>query len=622
MSSKSRAWDYFKKTNEKFAKCSLCKREFKLSGNTTNLIDHMKRKHNEVWSSNVSITQDVDTTEQNEQMGPTPKKRNTVKNYYDRSSKYPDGKTKKNLDNKYVRMIAVDMEPLRKGEHEGFRDFVNALDSRYEIPDTTTLKNKLLPEYYENVKQELVIALSKAEHVSVTTDLWTSIANEGILSVTCHFFHNEKLIAPLLEVVKMEGSHNAENIASVSIFNFHCLDTYQFSVSISSDINCYYCFQVLDATLSKWGVRSKCEAITTDNAQTMINAAVKLHIRHIPCFAHTLNLTVTDSFAVTCLDQILKKCKSIVTFFKMSTLASDKLRAIQRELNKAELRVIQEVPTRWNSAYHMLQRLVTMKTELTLALNECNRAPPGVNADEYLIIQETIQILEPFDLATTKISGESYITLSLVIPLIRGIKTKLAEVESQIVTESGKKILLCVKGSVDKRLSPYENRTPVVLATILDPRFKKKGFKTSDEEKRAVQWLEKAYASHLSKERLAEETQQPIPSTSSGTPDDLLGFLDVPDVSTPLSNSLIDVRQYLEKPVIDRKECPITYWRYNNNKLKELAMLYLCIPASSVPSERIFSKAGQILTERRNRLKEKRLNELLFIKQNSTYFNV
>ncbi|CAG5052904.1 unnamed protein product [Parnassius apollo] len=594
MSSKSRAWDYFKKTNEKFAKCSLCKREFKLSGNTTNLIDHMKRKHNEVWmwSSTVSVTQDVDTTEQNEKMGPSPKKRNTLKNYFDRSSKYPDGKTKQNLDNKYVRMIAVDMEPLRKGEHEGFRDFVNALDSRYEIPDTTILKKKLLPEYYENVKQKLVIALSKPEHVSVTTDLWTSIANEGILSVTCHFFHNEKLIAPLLEVVKMEGSHNAENIASM-----------------------------LDATLSKWDIRSKCEAITTDNAQTMINAAAKLHIRHIPCFAHTLNLTVSDSFAVTCLDQILKKCKSIVTFFKMSTLASDKLRAIQRELNKPELKVIQEVPTRWNSAYHMLQRIVTMKTELTLALNECNRAPPGVNADEYLIIQETIQILEPFDLATTKISGESYITLSLIIPLIRGIKTKLVEVESQIVTESGNKILLCMMGSVDKRLSPYESRTPVVLATILDPRFKKKGFKTSDDEKRAGQWLEKAYASHLTKERLAVEETQPTPSTSSGTSNDLLGFLDVPDVSTPLSNSLVDVRQYLEKPVIDRKECPITYWKYTNNKLKELAMLYLCIPASSVPSERIFSKAGQILTERRNRLKEKRLNELLFIKQNSCYFN-
>lgn len=120
-------------------------------------------------------------------------------------------------------MIAIDMEPLRKGEHEGFRDFVNALDSRYEIPDTTTLKTILLPEYYENVKQKLVVALSKAENVSVTTDLWTSIASKGVLSVTCHFFHDENLIAPLLEVVKMEGRHNAENIANVSIFGLNCL---------------------------------------------------------------------------------------------------------------------------------------------------------------------------------------------------------------------------------------------------------------------------------------------------------------------------------------------------------------------------------------------------------------
>lgn len=174
-----------------------------------------------------------------------------------------------------------------------------------------------------------------------------------------------------------------------------------------------------------------------------------------------------------------------------------------------------------------------------------------------------------------------------------------------------------MKGSVDKRLSPYENRTPVVLATILDPRFKKKGFKTSDEEKRAVQWLEKAYSSHLSKERLAEETQQPIPSTSSGTPDDLLGFLDIPDVSTPLSNSLIDIRQYMEKPVIDRKECPITYWRYNKNKLKELSMLYLSIPASSVPSERIsiFDFEGRTNVNRTEKqIKRKKVKRIVVYK--------
>lgn len=221
--SKSRVWNYFKKINEKFAKCSLCKREFKLSGNTTNLIDHLKRKHNEVWSSVPVVLHNDDDAiivqEDNQQdCSPSPKVRKTIKNYFDRSSFYDSrSKVKNNLDKMYVRMIAIDMEPLRKGEHQGFQEFVKALNSQYEIPNTATLKNKLLPEYYEKTKQKLTLALSEAKHVSVTTDLWTSISNEGILAVTCHFIYKNNLVAPLLEAVKLEGSHNAENIANVSI---------------------------------------------------------------------------------------------------------------------------------------------------------------------------------------------------------------------------------------------------------------------------------------------------------------------------------------------------------------------------------------------------------------------
>lgn len=42
----------------------------------------------------------------------------------------------------------------------------------------------------------------------------------------------------------------------------------------------------------------------------------------------------------------------------------------------------------------------------------------------------------------------------------------------------------------------------------------------------------------------------------------------------------------------------------------------LRIPASSVPCERVFSKAGYVETSKRNRLKGSKLNKILFIKQN------
>ena len=47
--------------------------------------------------------------------------------------------------------------------------------------------------------------------------------------------------------------------------------------------------------------------------------------------------------------------------------------------------------------------------------------------------------------------------------------------------------------------------------------------------------------------------------------------------------------------------------------LKKIVEPYLSMVATSVPSERIFSKAGQVMTDIRNRLTGDNLNKLLFL---------
>lgn len=42
---KSVVWDYFKKENNTCARCTLCTKILKHGGNTTNLMQHLKRKH-------------------------------------------------------------------------------------------------------------------------------------------------------------------------------------------------------------------------------------------------------------------------------------------------------------------------------------------------------------------------------------------------------------------------------------------------------------------------------------------------------------------------------------------------------------------------------------------------
>lgn len=82
--------------------------------------------------------------------------------------------------------------------------------------------------------------------------------------------------------------------------------------------------------------------MVTDNASNMLLACKIIKLEHLPCFAHTLNLTVEDGIKKTeNLEELLKKCRDIVSYFKRSTKASDCLREEQRQRNEATLKVIQ-----------------------------------------------------------------------------------------------------------------------------------------------------------------------------------------------------------------------------------------------------------------------------------------
>ena len=64
---------------------------------------------------------------------------------------------------------------------------------------------------------------------------------------------------------------------------------------------------------------------------------------------------------------------------------------------------------------------------------------------------------------------------------------------------------------------------------------------------------------------------------------------------------------------------PLMWWKLNEPRfplLSRVAKMNLSIPATSVPSERVFSTAGDILTAQRANLKPSHLDKLLFLKKN------
>ena len=77
----------------------------------------------------------------------------------------------------------------------------------------------------------------------------------------------------------------------------------------------------------------------------------------------------------------------------------------------------------------------------------------------------------------------------------------------------------------------------------------------------------------------------------------------------------------MESPPTFCNESSQRMQRYKENgagfhHLMMLAKKYLAIPGSSVPSERLFSKAGELISEKRSQLKPKNVDTILFLNKN------
>jgi len=77
-----------------------------------------------------------------------------------------------------------------------------------------------------------------------------------------------------------------------------------------------------------------------------------------------------------------------------------------------------------------------------------------------------------------------------------------------------------------------------------------------------------------------------------------------------------ELKLYLSLPAISADADPLDWWKAHVKEmpmLSKVARKYLCIPATSVPSERVFSASGHILSPQRSRLSNQNMNMLTFL---------
>jgi len=85
---------------------------------------------------------------------------------------------------------------------------------------------------------------------------------------------------------------------------------------------------------------------------------------------------------------------------------------------------------------------------------------------------------------------------------------------------------------------------------------------------------------------------------------------------THMTTSREELKSYLHQSVIGLNENPLDEWESTKTvypKLYKVTQKFLIIPGTSVPSERLFSKAGATISQTRNRLTGSKLSKLLFL---------
>ena len=177
-------------------------------------------------------------------------------------------------------------------------------------------------------------------------------------------------------------------------------------------------------------------------------------------------------------EKILSKCRKIVGLFHHSSILHDELKITQNELKyETKIKLIQEVPTRWNTTFAMLDSIITNKDALVLiSLKPENKTLKNLilNEDEFIFIDQICDILEPLSSLTDFLSGSKYATTSILYPSIYQLIVDLEEIQvsNEMINLLKNELVHSIRG---RFTHVFENK--IFLAfTLLDFRFKNFSF--------------------------------------------------------------------------------------------------------------------------------------------------
>ncbi|XP_044155622.1 E3 SUMO-protein ligase ZBED1-like [Bufo gargarizans] len=501
---------------------------------------------------------------------------------------------------------------------------VSALNPSYKLPSRTHFTTLMERKYRETFQHVTDTINHNESRIALTADIWTSVATEAYLGITCHYIGDDwKMNSICLTTMPLEERHTAAHIA-----------------------------EWLEEVLERFQIPpKKIIALVHDNAANMVAAANILEEKHgwssIRCTGHTLQLVINGAMKNAVIDRAVSAARGLVEHFKKSELASTKLKEKQKQMGTADHKLVQDVSTRWNSTYYMADRLLEQRWPVTATLSDPSvtlkaKHYRDLKPEQWTVLEELCTALKPFECATVFMSGQEYPSLSSLPAIVKGLlrSTERASFE----TAAMRSFQATVKDQLHSRwhdILSEQVLNPVIFSAALDPRFRKLKFLTP-EQIINVQAKVQTELLALRRTQLLGEQQEtststatadaePGPSTSrtsileslfesgGSSEEDTEAQHMEEDINTVIRN---EVQSYFAEKPLHNDGNPLSWWKSNEDRyptLVKLARSYLCIPSTSTPSERLFSATGNIACKKRASLSPDHVDMLSFLHCNAKF---
>jgi hypothetical protein len=275
-----------------------------------------------------------------------------------------------------------------------------------------------------------------------------------------------------------------------------------------------------------------------------------------------------------------------------------------------EKRVIQDVVTRWNSTYDMLVSVLESRKAIVHELSQSEDLLSYLpSLEEWDMAIQLVWVLGPFKQATRELSHERNVSVSLILPLLAKLKSHLTATPQQftLMTPIGN-FRRFILQDINARASSWPSQ--LFAASFLDPRFKR------------LDWISRSEVKATLIKSMEEEADKilPPPPPPHSSSSSSIGHVNLWGESTDSNSGRQEVQRYLyESTQAEKSICPLHWWSTHQEIFPRLAILarkYLTSPATSTSSERVFSTAGDILSDTRNRLDSELADQFIFLNAN------